>query len=97
MKNFIENLFFSNRKKVPVAILKNHTDILFLTKQLDAIAEKATNDREAIEKKFHEEKDKIWEQISKLAVEKGFIDNVKDDLNFDDGVLFKYEEKTEDE
>lgn len=105
MKDLFEKLFGNEdfgkgMKKVPVCLLKDQTEVYFLTKQLEDLSEKAVldcksikdramKDLEAVTVEMKERTKILWREISAKLEAAGVVGSVEDDLHFDEGVMYK--------
>lgn len=87
MERFLDNLLGRKRERIAVCILKDHTEILFLTKEIDAIQERTKEKMNELIEIEENKSRKIWKEIHGKMIEKSLI-NKKEDLSYRNGVMY---------
>lgn len=94
MGNFIRMITGGKpKKKTPLVILANETELVFLEKRLDAINEAHKKAHEEVCKKYGKQHEDTWEKITDHLIEKGLIKHKDEQVEFNSGVLYKVEDE----
>lgn len=83
------------KKKTPLVILAQETELVFLEKRINSIGEAHEKEHEEVCAKYRKQHDETWEKITDHLISKGLIKHKDEKLEFDSGVLYKLEDENE--
>lgn len=89
--NIIEHLLGGERKKNPICILRDHTEIMFLIKQVDAINKEFKRKVEELLDIANAESKIIWSDIESKLKDKDLI-KTTEGLSYKNGALYQDEQ-----
>ena len=90
MDRFLDHLLGRKSKKTAICILKDHTEILFLTKELDGIQKRTVEKVNALIEIEEKKSQEIWKEIENKLIEKSLISK-KESLSYRNGIMYTAE------
>lgn len=83
------------QKKIPLVILSQETELLFLEKRLGKIREAHSAEHKATCEKYEKQTTEVWGKITDFLISKGLIKHKDEQVAFNDGVLYRLEDNDE--
>lgn len=90
--DIMERIFGIPKKRTPLLILSEETQILFLSKRLNSLEEEHSKAHKEICEKYNKQKNEIWEDIVDILKDRNIVQK-NEELEFSDGVLYEVEDR----